>query len=144
MDPASEAQGFHRAALSAREALLFEAGVKLGGVFHQYIGMPVSPETAPGLARTIERAVSLQPFVTAVSVRIDTERGPAAGTGRLAYRYLTPEMLAVEVTLQDGATTVVAGLDHRADLNYPLMSVLSVDTLEPDGRLRDRAERPNG
>ncbi|HEY6238020.1 MAG TPA: dihydroneopterin aldolase family protein [Thermoplasmata archaeon] len=139
MDPASASPGFHRAALSPREALLFEAGVKLGGVFHQYLGMPVSAETASGLSRTIERAVALQPFVTAVSVKIDTERGPSAGTGHFAYQYLTPEMLAVEVTLQDGTTTVVAGLDHRADLNYPLMSVLSVDTLEADGRLRDRS-----
>jgi hypothetical protein len=31
----------HAAKLTAREALLFEAGIKLGGVFHQYIGMPV-------------------------------------------------------------------------------------------------------
>jgi len=144
MDPPTDAQGFHRAALSPREALLFEAGVKLGGVFHQYLGMPVSPETAPGLARTIERAVALQPFVTDVSVTIDPERGPVAGLGRFSYRYLTPEMLAVEVTLQDGATTVVAGLDHRSDLNYPLMSVLSVDTVEAEGRLGDPNDRSSG
>ena len=130
-----EAPGFHRAALSAREALLFEAGVKLGGVFHQYLGMPVSPDTAAGLARTIEDAVRLQPFVTDVEVTIDPERGGPTGTGRLAYRYLTAEMLHVQVTLEDENTTVVAALDHRPDLRYPLMSVLTVtDTLPPSGR----------
>ena len=35
-------------------------------------------------------------------------------------------MMRVEVTLQDGSTTVVACLDHRVDLQYPLMSVLTV------------------
>jgi dihydroneopterin aldolase len=135
-----EAPGFHRAALSPREALLFEAGVKLGGVFHQYIGMPVSKETADGLARTIEEAVRLQPFVTDVLVRIDPDQAGPTGDGRLAYHYLTPEMLRVEVTLQDGGTTVVAALDHRADLRYPLMSVLTVsDDLPPSGR----EERPD-
>ncbi len=131
----SEAAGFHRAALTPREALLFEAGVKLGGVFHQYIGMPVSSETAEGLARTIEHAVRLQPFVTDVVVGIDPERGGAAGQGHFAYRYLTPEMLRVEVTLHDHGTTVVAALDHRADLRYPLMSVLTVsEELPPSAR----------
>jgi dihydroneopterin aldolase len=126
MTEGSNAPGFHQAALTPREALLFEAGVKLGGVFHQFVGMPVAPETAEGLARTIERAVRLQPFVTDVRVAIDPSRGGPAGSGLFAYRYLTPEMMRVEVTLQDGATTVVASLDHRVDLQYPLMSVLTV------------------
>lgn len=124
-DPPSPT-GFHQAALTPREALLFEAGVKLGGVFHQFVGMPVAPETAEGLARTIERAVRLQPFVTDVRVSIAPERGGPVGEGVFAYRYLTPEMMRVEVTLQDGSTTVVACLDHRVDLQYPLMSVLTV------------------
>jgi hypothetical protein len=123
----AEAPGFHDAPLTPREALLFEAGVKLGGVFHQYLGMPVSDSTAPGLARAIEDAVRLQPFVTRVRVAIDPSKGGPMGEGHFAYRYLTAEMLRVEVTLQDGATTVVAALDHRADLRYPLMRVLTVD-----------------
>jgi hypothetical protein len=131
MPEAASAAGFHRAPLSSREALLFEAGVKLGGVFHQYLGMPVSPETAEGIARTIERAVSLQPFVTDVKAAIDPTRGGPTGDGAFGYRYLTAEMLRVEVRLQDGPTTVVAVLEHRAELRYPLMSVLTVDSAEP-------------
>jgi hypothetical protein len=131
----AEAPGFHRAALTPREALLFEAGIKLGAVFHQFIGMPVSDETAPGLARTIESAVRLQPFVTDVVVHIDPAKAGPTGEGRLAYHYLVAEMLRVEVTLHDAGTTVVAALDHRADLRYPLMSVLTVsDELPPSGR----------
>lgn len=128
-----EAPGFHKAALTAREALLFEAGVKLGGVFHQYLGMPVADETAEGLAHTIEHALRLQPFVTEATVTIDPSRGPDLGRGHFAYRYLSPEMLTVDVTLQDGPTTVVARLEHRADLSYPLMSVLTVDAVDPEG-----------
>jgi hypothetical protein len=131
----SESQGFHDAALTAREALLFEAGVKLGGVFHQYLGMPVAKETSEGLARAIEAAVRLQPFVREVTVRIDVERAGPLGEGRFAYHYLAPEMMVVRVTLQDGATTVVAALEHRPDLRYPLMKVLTVDETgaEPTG-----------
>ena len=119
-------RGIHPAALSRREALLFEAGVKLGGIFHQYLGVPVTARTAAGLARTVERAVRLQPFVERVRVRIDPSRGGPAGTGRFAYRYLTAEMLEVTVRLSDGAEEVEARLAHRPDLRYPLMSVTRV------------------
>jgi dihydroneopterin aldolase len=116
----------HSAPLSRREALLFEAGVKLGGVFHQYLGIPVTPRTAAGVARTIERAVALQPYVIAVRASIDPRRGGPLGRGRFAYRYLTPEMLDVRVRLRDGDEEVEARLAHRSDLRYPLMSVVRV------------------
>ncbi|MGD0249793.1 MAG: dihydroneopterin aldolase family protein [Thermoplasmata archaeon] len=113
----------HTAPLSRREALLFEAGVKLGGVFHQYLGMPVSPRTAGPLSRAIEAAVGLQPFVRSVRVRVDPRRGGPLGRGRFAYRYLTAEMLEVSVELVDGPVAVEARLKHRPDLRFPLMSV---------------------
>jgi len=113
-------------ALTRREALLFEAGIKLGGIFHQYLGVPVSRATAAGLARTIERAVALQPYVTRVEVRIVPARGGRTGVGRFAYRYLTPTMLDATVTLSDGAVSVAARLAHSAALRYPLMRVVAV------------------
>jgi hypothetical protein len=118
----------HAAQLTRREALLFEAGIKLGGIFHQYLGVPLSARTAPGLARTIERAVALQPFVVDVRVRIDPSRGGAIGRGRFAYRYLVAEMLEVRVRLADRGVEVTARLAHRADLRYSLMSVVAVRT----------------
>ncbi|MFZ0891291.1 MAG: dihydroneopterin aldolase family protein [Thermoplasmata archaeon] len=117
---------FHRASLTEREALVFEAGVKLGGVFHQYLGIPVTSRTSASLARSIERAIGLQPFVVSVHVRIDPKRGPPVGRGRFAYRYLTAEMLHVRVALQDGPIEVLAELRHRPELRYSLMSVTSV------------------
>jgi hypothetical protein len=121
-----EPKQFHGAELTDREALLFEAGVKLGGIFHQYLGTPVAPRTARSLARTIEEAVGLQPYVASVKVRIDPRLGGPTGTGKLAYRYLTPEMLDVRVRLVDGSLTIEARLAYRADLRYPLMRIESV------------------
>jgi hypothetical protein len=127
----------HRAPLTKREALLFEAGVKLGGIFHQYLGIPISSRTAGEVARLIERAVALQPYVVDVRAKIDPKRGGPMGRGRFAYRYLTPEMIHVTVRLQDGPEEVVARLAHRADLRYPLMSVVRVrgpDRVRPKRR----------
>ena len=62
---------------SVREEGIFEAGINLGGLFHQYFGTPISHRTALGLARSIERAIALQPFVRQVRVELHPEReGP--------------------------------------------------------------------
>jgi hypothetical protein len=110
--------------LSPRERLLFEAGIKLGGVFHQYLGIPVTARTAPALARAIEAAVGLQPFVEQVRVRIDVGRGGKAGQGRYAYHYLVPEMLTVTLRVREGEHSVAVRLEYRPELRYPLMRVL--------------------
>ena len=133
---------WHAPGISRREALLFEAGIKLGGIFHQYLGIPLSARTARGLARTIERAVALQPFVREVRVRVDPERGGPLGRGRLAYRYLTAEMLDVRLSLRDGPVRVRARLAHREDLNYPLMRIVAAtDGPRSAGRRRRRLGR---
>jgi dihydroneopterin aldolase len=131
------ARSFHAVRLTRREALLFEAGVKLGGVFHQYLGMPVSGSTAAGTARTIERAIALQPFVVKVRVRIDPSAAGPVGRGRFAYAYLRAEMLDVTVRLRDGPEEVEARLAHRPDLRYPLMRVVRAGPVRPR-----RATRP--
>jgi hypothetical protein len=114
-------------ALSVRERLLFEAGIKLGGVFHQYVGTPIAPRNAPGLARTIAEAIRLQPYVVGARVRLRPDRGGPVGRGRYAYRYLTAEMLSVTVRLADLGVEVVARLEYVPALNYPLMTVVSVE-----------------
>jgi dihydroneopterin aldolase len=116
----------HRARLTEREALLFEAGIKLGGVFHQYLGTPVDSRTASGLAHTIESAVALQPYVERARVTIRPPKRRRTDTGRFDYHYLKPEMIRVTLWLRSGSTEVRARLEFRHDLEYPLMSVLAV------------------
>ena len=137
------AETLHGAALTPREALVFEAGVKLGGVFHQYLGVPVGPRSAATLARAIEAAVGLQPYVRAVRVRIAPERAGPLGRPPFDYRYLTAEMLDVEVELRDGPTCVRARLAYRPDLRYPLMRVESIVRPGP-ARSAGRSARRGG
>jgi dihydroneopterin aldolase len=133
---ADRRSSLHGVRLTSREALLFEAGIKLGGIFHQYLGIPVSPRTAGALARSVEAAVALQPFVERVRVRIVPALGGRVGNGRFGYRYVTAEMIDARVTLRHRATRVVARLSYRADLRYPLMRVESVTGAPRRGRTR--------
>ena len=80
----------------------------------------------------------LQPYVRNVRVRLTPSRGPPLGTGRYAYRYLTPEMMEVDVQLGDRGVVVDARLRHRPDLRYSLMEVVRAGPVRRPRRVRRR------
>jgi len=53
------------------EQALFEAGIKLGALYHQWVGAPVSTSSAGALEVAIEKSVILQPYVEEITVRLD-------------------------------------------------------------------------
>ena len=59
---------------SDRDQAIFEAGIELGALYHQWVGTPISPQTAEVIEEAIEQAVGLQPFVEEITVRLDTRR----------------------------------------------------------------------
>jgi len=46
---------------SEHDQAIFEAAIKLGALYHQWVGTPVSPSTASVLESAIQESVSLQP-----------------------------------------------------------------------------------
>ncbi|MEN6395258.1 MAG: dihydroneopterin aldolase family protein, partial [Methanoregula sp.] len=56
---------------SDREQAVFEAGIKLGALYHQWVGTPISQESAESVETAIEKAVILQPYVEEITVRLD-------------------------------------------------------------------------
>lgn len=104
---------------TARDRAAFEAGIKLGAIVHQFVGTPVTADTAAGLERAIEAATRLQPGVEDIRVRIDRERLVARGPYR--YTYLTEDLLHVEVTIRIDGARAIAVLRFVPELDYPLM-----------------------
>ena len=111
-----------REKITDRDIAVFEAGIKLGALYHQFIGTPVSPETAGTLETAIERSVSLQPWVRSVKARIDRERVRACAN-EFKYCELQGEMLDVTVVVRYKAAEVRARVSYDADLAYPLMQL---------------------
>ena len=107
-----------------RDRAVFEAGIKLGSIYHQYVGAPLSRATVPDLERAIESATRVQPMVEDVRVRIDRKRLRARGPYR--YASLSDEMLQAEVTVKVGGTRVTAVLRYVPELDYPLMYLKEV------------------
>jgi hypothetical protein len=108
-----------------RERALFEAGIKMGAIYHQFVGVPVDQTSVDMLERSIEKGVSVQPYVDSVKVHIDRSCfGPKRD--RYSYISLTGEMLDVVLVIKVGAAEVKAEMRFDKELNYPLMYVSGV------------------
>lgn len=105
--------------VTAREKAVFEAGIKLGALYHQWVGSPVSPRTAPSLERAIAESVALQPFVESVTVHIDRDLMVPNAFG---YSELSGPMLDVEITTRVDGVPCRARLRRKGD--YPLMEIV--------------------
>jgi hypothetical protein len=110
-----------------RERAAFEAGIKLGALYHQWVGTPVSPAIAESLERAIERSIALQPAVESVRVRLDRRRMAPNAFG---YSELAGLMFDVELVTRLRAARARATLTPSVD--YPLMSLVSCDEAPPD------------
>jgi hypothetical protein len=103
----------------------FEAGIKFGSLYHQFAGTPVSPESAPSLARAMEAAIENQPYCESVSVAVREDELRAACDSPHGYTELTGRLIEVELTVADEHHTVEASMAMDGD--YPLMELESVE-----------------
>jgi len=109
----------HTLMITDREKAAFEAGIKLGALYHQFVGTPISRETADSVEAAIEQAVSLQPCVTDVRVRLN--RGMMV-SNRFGYSELAGKMFDAEVTTRVGTAVCRARLHLQGD--YPMMEII--------------------
>ena len=105
--------------MTDRDRAIFEAGIKLGALYHQWVGTPISRKSAAGVERTIEQAVILQPYVEVITVRLDRN---LMTENTFGYSELTGLMFDVEIVTRVGFTYCRARL---APLDgYPLMQIV--------------------
>ncbi|UCE91800.1 MAG: dihydroneopterin aldolase family protein [Methanobacteriota archaeon] len=113
---------------SDSERAAFEAGIKMGTIYHQFVGIPVSADNAQTLERAIEEGCKVQPFVESVRVRIDRARLKSK-RGEFDYVSLTGEMLDVNLVVRYKTSRVEARMEFVEDMSYPLMFIKSIETV---------------
>ncbi|WP_457620198.1 dihydroneopterin aldolase family protein [Methanopyrus sp.] len=110
--------------LSDRERAIFEAGITLGAIYHQFCGTPVSPGIAEEVARCIERVALLQPCVVDARVEVNVSSEDADNYG--GYTEISGRNLRVTVVTRCGKWEAVGKLEFIEELNYPLMWIEDV------------------
>ncbi|MDI6655208.1 MAG: dihydroneopterin aldolase family protein [Candidatus Hydrothermarchaeota archaeon] len=102
--------------ISDREQAVFECGIKLGSIFHQFIGTPVSARSKKSLEKAIEEAVKNQPFVESVRVKINLRKR--------GYVSLEGKMLDASVAVRFKSAKCKCRLKYIKD--YPRMYIEEV------------------
>jgi len=107
---------------SDSERAAFEAGVKMGTIYHQFVGVPLSVENVETLEKAIEAGSRVQPFVERVRVRIDRSKLKSK-RGQYDYVSLTGDMLDVTLVVKYKGARVKASMKLIKEMNYPLMFI---------------------
>ncbi|MEA3560014.1 MAG: dihydroneopterin aldolase family protein [Candidatus Thermoplasmatota archaeon] len=105
---------------SSRERAAFEAGIKLGALYHQYIGTPVGPESAGSLEKAMSESMMVQPFVKKAVVTID-RKVLNESLSSFGYASLSERMVKAEVEIEVDDAFVGASLQWIEEMEYPLM-----------------------
>ena len=111
---------------STKDRALFEAGIKMGTIYHQFVGVPLDQDSVSALEDAIEKGVLVQPYVESVTVRIDRKIfGPKRD--EYSYHSLSGEMLDVVLVIKIDNVRVKAEMRFDPILKYPLMYVSELE-----------------
>ena len=112
--------------ITDRDNALFEAGIKLGALYHQFTGSPVNLNTVSSLEMAIQESISVQPYVEEISVKIDRDMLRSRLNNEFGYSELQGTMLKVKITVRYGSSKIKVGMEYDPELNYPLMKILTL------------------
>jgi hypothetical protein len=109
-----------------RDQAVFEAGIKLGALYHQWVGTPISRKSASSVESAIEQAVILQPFVEEITVRLDRN---LMTENLFGYSELSGLMFYAEIVTRVGFAYCRARLAPKD--GYPLMQIMECNEISP-------------
>ena len=113
--------------ITNRERAIFEGGISMGALFHQFIGTPINKNSVPNLEIAIEESLELQPGIEKVEVNINLEKVDEASSD-FNYTSLTGEMLDVKIYSKIDSVTAIIRMKFIKKVNYPLMFVEDIIT----------------
>lgn len=111
---------------SDSERAAFEAGIKLGTIYHQFVGTPISRDNVELLETAIAEGTKIQPFVKDAEVHISRNELKKK-RGEFDYLSLSGNMLTVRLVIEYNGVRVIAGMRFIPEINYPLMYMEKIE-----------------
>jgi len=120
-----EARNYFSPDLTDRERASFEAGIKLGALYHILCGIPISSEDSviESIERGIETAISCQPHVKSVKINLIKEKIRGNKSNPYDYDEITGKVITAELNIEYEKVEVRAKIDWVKDMDYPLMYI---------------------
>ncbi|MHA1647922.1 MAG: dihydroneopterin aldolase family protein, partial [Promethearchaeota archaeon] len=129
------ADSYFDATMTARERAIFETGIKLTTIFHQFGGTPIAndPKIIKDVSTGIEAAILSQPYVKKAKIQIifpqDKEEKEERIHGKFHpydYTEISGRNLVAEVLLEYNNWEIVGKVEWKEDLQYPLMYIKKI------------------
>ena len=121
MDPAKK---YFSSEVSDRERAIFEGGISLGAIYHQFVGLPISKHTDfDNLEKTIEDSIKTQPYVEVVKVKINRDFVKKDKSNEYSYHNLEGKMLDISLVADYNNSKAKMRCKYVKELDYPLMYV---------------------
>ena len=114
--------------INIRERACFEAGIKLGAIYHILSGIPISSDEniITSIEEGIESAISCQPYIKNVKINLNRDKIIGKKNTEFDYDEITGKIIQTELTLVFESVEIVAKIQWIEDLKYPLMFIETI------------------
>jgi hypothetical protein len=127
------------ASITARERAIFEGGIALGAICHQFSGIPISPDKR--VLRALERAMvecmRLTPYKKRIRIKIGRKGLRKRGTSPYYSEVLEEKDLDLTVVASYGGVDATVRMKYFPRLDFPLMYVEKVRRTKTLSKRRD-------
>ncbi len=111
-----------------RERIAFELGIKLGALFHQFIGTPVSPKNIDILKKAMKNTIESQAFVVFAEVDINPSQSRSEDDrGPFDYTTLREDMIEAKVVVEYKGLRALGRMEYVEKMDYPLMFIEKIE-----------------
>ncbi len=130
------ASNFFDPSMTSRERAIFEGGIALGAICHQFSGTPISPNRSVlrSLERAIAKSMRLAPYKKRISVKIRADMLRRKGGSPYYYQTLEEKNLDLIVVAAFAGYEATVRMQYVPALGFPLMYVEKIK--EPKRRSR--------
>ena len=114
--------------ITARERAIFEGGIALGAICHQFSGIPVSPNkrVLRALENAIVECMRLTPYKKNIKIKINPKMLRKRGRTPYYYQTLEEKNLDLTVVASYAGVDATVRMKYFPRLGFPLMYVEKV------------------
>ena len=114
--------------ITARERAIFEGGIALGAICHQFSGIPISPEkrVLRALEHAIVECIRLTPYKKSIKIKINPKMLRRRGNTPYYYQTLEEKNLDLTVVASYAGVDATVRMKYFPRLGFPLMYVEKV------------------
>jgi|BEDMetMinimDraft_2_1075160.scaffolds.fasta_scaffold00025_25 Uncharacterized protein conserved in archaea len=112
--------------INDKERAIFELGIALGFVYHQFMAMPFKTKDIEVIKKAIEASILAQPYRVSAKIQIvdkNQEINP------YSYNEINKRNIKAEIKVKYGNYVVTGKLEYIEEINYPLMYISNIEEI---------------